>query len=425
MAKIEGILKISDDEVNGELDAVVSSNESNNISLYPYTTNILDFINSMSDENENYTGASVTTIGKTNNISSLRFGAKLPNNIREAKYKGLLLGNVDSNKNLIITLSLTGTNIIGIIIKFDAYSGQYPTAYSYTDVEGNTVSVNNNTSNEIEITKMRAGYGTVTITFTKWSIANYPVGITFISFPTETIKLTKAQIISFESQSQIVSSTSGLNYGALASTGKIELSDKDNTLYNKAKLGYLNAYLFTLELKANDKVIQKHISTESPLYTADRSITLNLTDELSVWDKINVPAKEFYSGDSLYNVLEYLNNYYSFDIITLCSDIIIVGNEMIESVETYSIENYLKSLEFNANTTLKAGTLREQMEKICNCAQLVLYINRDDEIKFASARPVFISYDTDKVINIPYGKQYSKPSYDILVSNRYEEVEFN
>ena len=427
MAKIEGVLKISDDELNGELDAFVSTNKSNNISLYPYTQDILPFVNGLSDENNAYGGALVTTIGTTSSISNLRFGALLSSGNRESQYKGLLLGNTDANKNLIITLSLTGDKIIGLKIKFDNYSNQYPTQYSYTDVRGHTEVETNNTNKTITITGMPAEYGTVTITFTKWNLANYPVGITFIDFPTETKTLTKAQIISFESQSQLVTSTSGLNYSVIPSTGKIEINDANNVLYKDAKKGYLNAYLFTLELKANDKAIQKHISTNSPLYTADRKIELNLSDELSLWDNIIVPEKTYNYQDTLYDVLSDLVTYdTNLDIDVLCSDDIVVGSDFpsLSYRSNWGIKDYLESLLFTQSTTLKEGTLRQQFEKICACAQLVLYINRDNEIKFMSARPVVSNEFDTNVIEIPYGKQYEKASYDILMSNRYEDVEF-
>ena len=426
MAKIEAILKVSDDDVNGEVEVATTSLESNNISSYAYTYDILDFIESMSVENKSYNGAIVKTLATTPTINELRFGALLSDGTRQEKYNGLLLGNSDSNKNCALTLSLTGSAIIGIEIYFDNYVNQFPTNFSYTNTNGETTTITNNTSNKIVISEMPASYGTFTITFTKWNLASTPIGITFINFPTDKIKLNKAQIISFESQAQAITSTNGINYGVIATTGKMEINDKDNTLYNKAKLGYLNAFLFTLDIKVNSKSIQTHISTNSPLYTSDRQINLDLTDQLALWDSIMVREQEFNVGQSLYDVVTYLATYFEdIDVSTMCDDWVVIGNSISTHFTTRMearISFYLQNIKFNQVTTLNEGTLREQFEKICTCAQLSIYINRDNQIKFISARPNYM-YEKQP-LKIPFSKQYSRPSYDLLVANRYEEVEF-
>lgn len=422
MATLEAILKISDENVNGRIDVATTNIMSNNISQVANTYDILDFIENMSADNQGFGGARVTMIGSTSTISALRIGTELADGRREETYKGMLFGYSDSNKDGTLTITLEGQDIIGISITFDKFTNQFPTIYSYTDVAGISSGDITNTSNTITISGMQAGYGTVTITFKKWNLANTPIGITFISFPTETITLTKAQIVSFTSQAQIVTTTNGLNYSVIPTTGKIEINDKSNILYEKAKLGYLNAYLFTLELLLNGKAVQKHISTNSPLYTSDRMINLDLTDELSLWDSIKVRSEDFSVGKTLYDVVIYLATYYpSIDVATMCDKSIVIGNST--NGRSYdSISNYLSSISFTNITTLQEGTLREQFEKVCNCAQLSIYVTRDNEIKFTSARP--IDSQNVGVIVIPFKKQYSRPDYDLLVSNRYEDVEF-
>ena len=106
MATIEAILKISDENKNGEITQATSNVESNNISSYPNTTNILPFINGMSEENQAYSGASVMMLGSTSTIGALRFGALLPTNQRVATYNGLLLGHTGANANNVLTLTL-------------------------------------------------------------------------------------------------------------------------------------------------------------------------------------------------------------------------------------------------------------------------------------------------------------------------------
>lgn len=419
MPTIEGILKISDEYVNGEIETATSSNKSNNISLYPYTTDIKSFIENMSFDNKSYSGAIVTRLRDTPTIRNLRFGALLIDGTRREKYNGMLF-----NSGALV-LSITGTDIISIDIYFDGRNNQYPTSYKYHDGEV-WKEEPHNTSNKISIENMNAGYRTFTIEFLTWNLTNTPVGITYIGFPSKNVTLTKAQIISFESQAQAITSTSGLNYGVVATTGKIRLKDTNNKLYEDAKKGYLNAFLFTLDLRVNSKSIQTHISTDSPLYTSDKQIDLELTDVLATWDNIQVPSHEFSANQTLYDVVIYLATFYDgIDVATMCNSYIVVGNEnLVDYRSEESVSNYLQSIIFTQNTTLESGTLREQFEKVCTCAQLFVYVNRANQIKFGTARPIYLNWTERIAIKIPFSKQYTRPSYDLLVSNRYQEVEF-
>ena len=420
MATIEAILKISDESFNGTVYDVYSNADSSNISnkiLY----NLIHF---PSEESKAFPGAIVTMFSSASTIGDLRFGALLSTNEREATYNGVLLGDSGANGNNILTLTLTGIDIIGIEITFDKLQGLYPTSYNYvSSLDSNTHYVTNNTSNVIKIENLPGGSGTLTINFTNWNLANTPIGITYIDFPTETIPLTKAQIISFTSQCQVVTSTKGLSYAVVPTTGKIEINDTNNELYEKAKLGQLNAFLFTLELLVNGKAIQKHISTNSPIYTSDRKIELDLTDELALWDSIKVPGNThtYTTSDTLYNVVYDLATYDgNIDLLEMCRDYTIVGTN-----QTQPIYVYLQGFKFKSNVTLQEGTLREQFEKVCNCSMLNIYVDRQNNIKFTSARPSFTLPMLDNgAIMIPYKKQYSKVDYDLLVSNRYEEVDF-
>lgn len=422
MATIEGILKISDEDVNGEIETATSSNKSNNISLYPYTTDIKSFIENMSFDNKSFSGATVTRLRSTPAVRHLRFGALLTDGTRREKYNGMLFSSVA------LFLSITGTDIISIDIYFDGFNNQYPKSYIYND--GTTMrTVTGNTSNKISIRNMNAGYRTFTIAFTTWNLSNTPVGITYIGFPSKDVTLTKAQIISFESQAQAITSTSGLNYGVVATTGKIRLKDTNNKLYEDAKKGYLNAFLFTLDLRVNSKSVQTHISTDSPLYTSDKQIDLELTDVLATWDNIQVSDNlpTFNVGQTLYDVVVYLATFYDgIDVATMCSGYTVVGNvgSSVDYREEIVISTYLQDIAFTQNTTLESGTLREQFEKVCTCAQLFIYVNRANQIKFGTARPNFSHITESKIIKIPFSKQYTRPSYDLLVSNRYQEIEF-
>ena len=64
----------------------------------------------------------------------------------------------------------------------------------------------------------------------------------------------------------------------------------------------------------------------------------------------------------------------------------------------------------------------DQLNKICQCAQVYLTTNRKGDFKFSSARTTLDILLGD-IIEIPYSKQASAFSFDILTNNRYNFVE--
>ena len=342
MASINGILRIND-QGNGVIDSFTSNIASNNLSKYPFSTNVLQFLNSLTRDNDLYSGASGTPIGNTT-ITNLRFGVKDSNNIRSESYNGLDYGLTNSNGVLNLILTIVGTDVISFKIRFDPLRNQYPTDYTWYDIDNVAHTITGNTSNELTF-QQRAGYGTTTIVFSQWALANTSVAITFIESVELDVYLDKLQIMNFESQTQLTSDVRNIQYGALANTGSIELKDVDNRILENAKLGYLNTYIFTLDLYMNNKLFVKHITNQSPYYDGNKAIKLQLTNEIDKWNQIEIPEMIFSSQTTLYDVYKAIM--LAYDDSLLDSEIdSFLGNTVYTSYGNGTFTNYYGKIIF-------------------------------------------------------------------------------
>ena len=414
MADVRAILKIND-EGNGVLESFTSSIQTNNMSLKPYSTDILSVVNSFSQDNKNYGGAIGTPIASTT-IGNLRFGVEDSNGVRSEQYKGLDFGYTNSSGILNLTLTIVGTDIISFTIVFDPLRNQYPIDYTWVDVEGTTHNVSGNTSNELTF-EQPAGYGTTTITFSQWALNNTMVGITYIENVEIDLFLNKQWIDNFESYTQYTSDGKVPNFTPIANTGRIVLKDVDNSLQRRAELGHLNTNVFSLELYLNSALIQEHISTDTPYYSGNNTITIELTNELEKWNSIVVPEHTFSSG-RMYDVLKYILDFYEVDYINKIST-----NEYVIVDNTPMFISTLLTMTSFSNITLKEGTIMEQVAKVCTTLLLNCFVNDNGVVCFRSARPTKSPINLVKTTDIPFEKQYSKFEYDILVKNSYYEVE--
>ena len=434
MANIKAVLRINDDG-NGVIESWITSDKTNNLSQYPHQDNITTFATSQTTANRDYPGGLATALGSVR-VGDLSLGITQANNTKSESYTGLNFGYTDSNSNYNLTFLITGTDIISFAIHFDPLRNQYPVNYTWWDSNGDEHIVTGNTSNVIRFENMLAGYGTKRIMFTKWSRANYSIGITYIENLPIDVFLNKQWIMSMKTQSQKTSNPDQIEYRAIANTGEIVLRDYKNELYNKAQLGYLNVYVFNLELYINNKLLQTHISNQSPYYAEDGTLQIQLTNKLDYWNKTEVPNISF-NATTLYDVLHKL---FEYDLrsdgtrsYTVNEVDEMLSSDMLDTdvngdyFETSVIE---KLMNINIPSfTLKKGTLLQQMEKVCVSAQLQCYIDDNGNIKFVNARPLHdfnsLAHRKAQTIIIPYNKQYSVLNYDMLTANRYDSVEFN
>lgn len=414
MASIKAILRINEIG-NGVIESVTTNVETNNISTIPYATDVTNWFLKQTTQNRDYGGATVNVLGSGAEYGYSKYGVKnTSTNTYSSGYKGLMFP-CPSNLQSDFTLTIVGTDVLSFNIHFDNSMGQYPTNYTvYSSISGTTTTYTND-DNVIEISDLLAGHGTTIITITGWSLQNVPIGITFFENVELNLEIDKTWIDDFETQSQKTSDGESIQYGVLANTGSITLKDKDKTLLEKSKMGYLNVYLFALELYVNNKLLQKHISNSAPYFTDNYTMKLELTNEIMKYQNTYVEKTSY---GTMYDIfIEILSKYYG-ELNIEYKDMLLWtpnGNSNI------NVLNYLKSFE-----TLEisySDNVLELLNKICNALALNIYLSDNNKIVVSSARPRMAT--TESIITIPYQKQYSDFDYSIVVTNRYDRVFFD
>lgn len=425
MANITGVLKIN--KSGSTLTSYTSSVKSNNLSKTPQTTNMLNFVRGLSLESKNYQGAIGTPIGITK-ISDMRFGVYDSNHIFNEQYEGLDFGYTDSNGVLNLTITIIGENVVNFKIYFDKLREQYPTDYTWYDIDNEAHVVTGNTSDEILFTQ-RAGEGTTRIVFSQWALPNVSVGITYIENVEMDIELNKQWIVNYETQSQKTNDASKLIFGVMPSTGKIVLKDIDNTLFRNAELGYFDMDLFELNTFINNTQVQVHVSNDSPFYSSNRMLDLQLSDLLSTFDQIEVPSLSYTTSDTLYLYLSDLLDCYKTNYIDeVIFKRIISFNSLMNVWRTgRNLENVLQDSKFKSAVTFSSGTLLEKLNDFCTSIFLNMYLDNEGHLVIDDAVPRLdsiynSSYSSNQIIDIPYNKQITKLEYDLLVDNKYTGV---
>lgn len=419
MASIKAILRINENG-NGVIESVTTNVETNNISAIPYATDLTSWFLNQTSQNQTYRGATINVLGSGAKYGSAKYGLKkTSDNQYTDSYLGLMFP-IPSQLQNNFTITIVGTDVLSFNIHFDNSMGQYPTSYTvYSSISGITDSFTSD-DNVIEIDNLMTGRGTTIITFTGWNLQNVPIGITYFESVEIDVKMDKSWIDEFETQVQKTSDGESIQYGLLANTGSITLIDKDKSLLDKAKRGYLDTYLFTLELYVNNRLLQTHISTSTPYFVNNYTMKFELSNKVEKFQ--NTYLNLSYSNqESAFDILEDICRSFN-DFDTEYDNVLILNN----GVNTeYPLDHYLSVFEIPSGQTFTIeGNALELINKICNAFGMNAYF-RDEAnfLYFTSARPRMIV--GERIINIPYQKQFSDFDYSILVVNRYDRVFFD
>lgn len=422
---------------NGTIEHIYTSVPTNNISELPFATDVINWVNRLNANNKHFQGANSNVL-KDYTIGSNTKGflaVKNVNNEVVDTYRGLMFGSTSSSGMFNLDLTFTGSDIGNLKIVFDKQINNYPTSYIVEETVAGTTTTNtySNSNVELQLEGLDGRATQIKIKFSTWSLSNANVGITYIENQVITEPFAKNKIDSFTTQSQLTSSPQNADFGVLANTGNIRLLDKDNKLYNDSEKGYLQMNTFGVELYVNNRLLQKHIVNDNPYYSKDKTMDISLTDKLSKLDtQIN---EHTFTGNYiyLYDILKYIMNmagYSNEEVDEMFVDEngndinAVLGNPNLNNIfEVTTLENLFKRYLVVLNSVvLKSGTLLEQLNKICQCANVYLTTDRNGKFKFSSARTT-LDVILGNIIEIPYKKQASAFSFDILTNNRYNYVE--
>lgn len=415
MADLSIIFKINE-YGNGIVKSINSNVAQNNVSKYPYST--------MLTRKDEYVTPDAKYEGYV--LGTSTFASE---QVIDENYPGFMFGAVtDNDGNCELVVELYGDDLLSLIFTFDAFLEQYPTHYRVLDSNGVETYYTNDTENPyvISITQLVAGgNATKRITFYKWNKPNYNVLIKEIESIEVDITLNKRFIKELEFTSQMTSDGASINYGVLANTGKIKINDYNGVVYNSAKLGYLDAYVYNLYSYLNGNQIQQNISVDAPYYSQENQLEINLTNNISNWNSVNFNERTYGTGTNLYQVLldaMRILRYSDSDVELMTNNIINVSyiGGGITNNEELSVKGYLQSITFD-ECTIDKTNVADILNSICTVAQLFIYADNEGNIKFANARPLASS--SEETLLISYKNQRTHLEYDMVVANRYDSAE--
>lgn len=416
MARVRAVIDLNYDEAQsvGRLSKIITNQYTNNVSKHPHTNEIVTTEYSLTDMEKN-SGTEVAPFNYTKFSDNKRF-------LADGKYNGYMYGLTDAEGNYDLELTLYGVNLFQLTFYFDEVAGQYPTNYKVTYLDGSTEEFENS-SNSITITFQANTDENLPqkVLFYKWSRTNYNASITFIGAKPTTLNISSAWIENLESTSELTFNGETINYGALSNTGSIEMIDINNTLRTYAEYGYLDMNVFNVKLYFNDKIISQHYASDSPYYDEDKSFKVNLTNQIELWSNIECPERVYSTATNLATILVNIFGdslgYTRDEVYSMLNNYIYVN----DGYKSLSVLYYLQYISV-PSFTLKKDSLLNNVNKVCDVAQLFCVEDNNGKIKFYNARPVITATQAQQVLKIDSDLQQEKPTMSILVSNRYDGV---
>ncbi|MBQ2871653.1 hypothetical protein IJE86_08125 [bacterium] len=342
----------------------------------------------------------------------------------ETNPSAMIWGVVPENGEYYVKLTFTNaTNLKDVQFYGDAISGQFPTR---AIIDGTKELFSDDPEWSVNF---ETESDTHTIEFTDWNRGNYNATLTKISVVPQYIEFDKLSMKNIESLSQTTASPNDIFYGVIANSGSASIVDVKGEVRDYIKdNGSFNSNT-PCEIIANGNVVQHHIANDSDYDTQSKTFSVDLTNLLQSWDGIKYSGfpLEIEGGNSSKTAYQILWDIFksSLDGFTeqkqfdkLLDTKIVFGNDNVEG----TVSDYLKNITIPYGY-MEAGTLKDSVEKICRLAQLQVYINENNEIKFVSARPVMTSEENKNIIVVPSNRQSSQLSETIILKNKFDAVE--
>ena len=364
---------------------------------------LISWANGKLSLSDGYVGGINSTLGKQNG------------------YNGFVFGVVPENKQYSVEITLIGSNIDSVTFYGDRTANQFPTrAY----LNGDTSNYIYSDDPEWSILFPNVS-STQTITFDMWNRANYNACLTHIGIFVNELVLDKTSIKNVESLSQSTDRPNEIFYGILPNSGSLSILDRNGEILDYIKSGFITNANLPVTIYTNNNEIQSHIINDSNYDTKSFVLQTSLSNILEFWDTFNYQGYAYQEGKTatayelLANVLSTIN-YTQTEIDLMLDTIIIYGNKNTEG----TVKSYLESI-IIPYPYLEQDTIRNTIEKFCNLAQLQVYINDNNEIKFVSGRPIMTSNEKENTIVVPAKNQTQPFTENKILKNKYELVEIS
>lgn len=352
--------------------------------------------------------------------------------ILEGTYNGFVFGATNASGEYSVTLTITGSHIDSLIFYGDKLANQFPIeAYLDGDTANKIYS-----DDYIWAIVFDASTTSHSVTFTKWNRANYNACFTHIAVLRNELWLDKAWIKNVESVSQCTGQPNEIFYGTIANSGSAEILDRNGELLDYITEGIIENSNLPVSIWANGKQVQAHITNNSDYDTNSITLSFEMTNDFENWNNINYDGYLFSTTSiNAYNMLvsvlnsigyqnDYSNNYTGQLIDEMLDTYILIGNSTDSNVSEMSVKSYLQSITI-PYPCLKSDTFKNIIEKFCILAQLQVYKDDNNKIKFISARPCVTTNELTKAIIIPAKHESSVFAETKILKNKYNGVEIN
>ena len=242
----------------------------------------------------------------------------------------------------------------------------------------------------------------------------------------ETEEIDLSRIDGFSSLSQSTSNNSEPQYGIVPNTGSIDLVDIDRKFQSMIDAGELPASSASADIYIDDKLVQKHTTTDSTYDKNGNELSISLSNEVdvlnnTVFSGVNYEGTPMSAYDVLFRVFsEYYGESFTEEKFKeLMSEKIVYGlND-----ELYGpIYSYLQKITLEVPYIEAGKTYKEIIDEFCAMSQLQMYVDTDGYIKATSARPLIGEWD---FVIANEHNQMSDIKEDLFVKNKYNGIEIN
>ena len=424
MANVKLRIEINSDASNEALGQISTNNmEFANTSIQPNADGVFSAFPKLSNATS---GINALTYGQElcfndsdvlDNIDG--FGAGLDD---EENPVEVVWGIVNEDKTYNVTLTFTGaTGLQNVIVYGDKESQQFPTR---AILDGTKEVFSDDYAWTIEFDEPS---DTHTIQFTHWNRANYNAVLTLIDIMLQNYEVDIYNgLKSIESLSQSSANTTGIFYGSIESSGSAEILDKNGELGDLLTDGIIDNSNVPIKVLVNGKEIQHHISTDSAYNRNSKTLSIELGNRLNTLDVLK------YKGYAYPDHPENLANLL-FDVLSNLRYALFGKYIPLEEKEfkemlsarydsTMTLYDYLYSIQVEYPVIEANKTYREVIDEFCLIAQMQMYIDDNNNVRFVTARPKEFNEDFT-AIHIPKKNMFSQLDYSVILKNKYDGVE--
>lgn len=232
---------------------------------------------------------------------------------------------------------------------------------------------------------------------------------------------------SVESLSQSTANPEGIFYGVLSNSGNAEIVDVNKNILNAIRNGEFQNSNLVSKLYINNKQQQQHLTTNSNYNLEGNTLTLQMSNDLSNWESIDYKGFNYPIDDNdpsrtaldiLYDIFISTNIYGTqTQVDAILQEPIVYGDTNQEG----TIKQYLSTITI-PYPYLEADNVKNSIEQICKLAQLQVFKDKNNNIKFVSARPVITPSELDNVLVVKPKDELSVLSESLILKNKYKGV---